>query len=265
MTEVTAKEIVLAILAAPALRPEHCDRLLGVLRRHEEHAPTPDTYATAVQIEYVTLRSTILLVVRSARARPHGSRPVASAAKPGASSSPAPSNAESPPPNDIDAQIEAQFAKTTPDGLAKQVDRVNAYFAALLALKDVPHAERLTRLPDVPTFFPAGDDNASIVAQLLPDVKPAVAAVGRVGATLHAWECLIALRRWQITHEGAMPGDLVTAVRDVGLPACPQTLPTGSRCVWSSSTANPWSTRWARTAATTAACTTRTETAMGVI
>jgi hypothetical protein len=221
MAEVTAKGIVVAILAAPTLRPEHCDRLLGVLRRHEDHAPASDTYATALQVEYVTTRSTTLQVVRSARARPHGSRPAAPTAKPGASSSPAASNAKSPLPSDTEAQIEAQFARTTPDGLAKQVDRVNAYFTALLALKDVPYAERLSRLPDVPRFFPADDDNASIVARLLPEVKATVAAAGRVGATLHAFECLIALRRWQITHGGAMPDDLVTAFRDVGLPAAP--------------------------------------------
>jgi len=73
----------------------------------------------------------------------------------------------------------------------------------------------------VPRFFPADDDNASIVAGLLPAVKAPVAAAGRVGAALHAFECLIALRRWQITHGGAMPGDLVTAFRDAGLTAVP--------------------------------------------
>jgi hypothetical protein len=224
MTEVTAKGIVVAILAAPTLRPEHCDRLLGILRRHEDNAPAPDTYATAVQIEYVTTRWSILLAVQTARriqAQPKRARSDAPAAKPGASSSPAASNANSPLPSDTEAQIEAQFARITPDGLAKQVDRVNAYFTALLALKDLPYAERLSRLPDVPRFFPTDDDNASIVAGLLPEVKATVAAAGRVGATLHAFECLIALRRWQITHGGTTPDDLVTAFRDVGLPAAP--------------------------------------------
>jgi hypothetical protein len=101
------------------------------------------------------------------------------------------------------------------------VDRVNAYFTALLALKEVPYAERLSRLPDVPNIFTADNDNASIVAGLLPGVKAPVAAAGRAGATLRAFECLIALRRWQITHGGAMPGDLVTAFRDVGLTTVP--------------------------------------------
>jgi hypothetical protein len=142
---------------------------------------------------------------------------VAPAAKPGASSSPAPWDAESLLLNDI----AAQFARTTPDGLAQQVDRVNAYFAALLALKDVPYAERLSRLPDAPRFFPSDDDNARLVIRLLPAVQAFVAAAGRFGATLHASECLIALRRWQITHGGALPGDLATAFRDAGQPAVP--------------------------------------------
>jgi hypothetical protein len=63
-------------------------------------------------------------------------------------------------------------------------------------------------------FFPADDDHARLVARLLPEFKALVAATGRVGATLHAAECLIALRRRQITHAGALPGDLASAFRD---------------------------------------------------
>ncbi len=220
LTELTAKELVTVSLAAPALRPGHCDRLLAALRRHEGDAPDADTYATVVQIEYLTTRWTINLVVLDARLnqpRPQASRPGAPAAKPEALSSPAPSSADSPLPNGIDAR----FARITPDGLAKQVDRVNAYFTALLALKYVPYAERLSRLPDVRRFFPAEDDDSRFVTRILPTVKEPVAAAGRFGAVLHASECLIALRRWQITHGGAMPGDLAAAFRDVGLPAVP--------------------------------------------
>jgi hypothetical protein len=101
------------------------------------------------------------------------------------------------------------------------VDRLNAYYSALLALKDVPYAERLSRLPDVPRFFPGDDDVSWFVPQLLPTIEAPIAAAGRVGATLHASQCLIALRRWQLTHGGATARDLATALRDASVPAVP--------------------------------------------
>jgi len=172
------------------------------------------------RMEYVTTRSSMIPAVQAARlnwARPQDSRPVESAAKPSASSSRTPSKAESPSPNEINAV----FARMTPAGLAKQVDRLNAYYSALLALKDVPCAERLSRLPDVSKFFPSDDEVARYVTGLLPAVTQPVAAAGRMAATRHASECFIALRRWQLTHGGATPRDLATAFEGAGLSAVP--------------------------------------------
>jgi len=73
----------------------------------------------------------------------------------------------------------------------------------------------------VSKFFPSDDDVSRFVTQLLPTVAAPVAAAGRIGATRHASECLIALRRWQLTHGGATPRDLATAFRGAGMPAVP--------------------------------------------
>ena len=58
------------------------------------------------------------------------------------------------------------------------------------------------------------------VAMTVPAVLSFVQAMGRTSTTLHATECLIVMRRWQLTHRG-LPRALAVAVKEAGLKAVP--------------------------------------------
>jgi hypothetical protein len=66
-----------------------------------------------------------------------------------------------------------------------------------------------------------GDPLSGMVAMTTPDVVVLFArATGRATATLHATECLIVMRRWQLTHRG-LPRALLLAAKEAGLKAIP--------------------------------------------
>jgi hypothetical protein len=51
-------------------------------------------------------------------------------------------------------------------------------------------------------------------------LEPIIRAPSRAQATVHANECLVALRRWQLTHR-ELPRSLLIAVKDAGLKSVP--------------------------------------------
>jgi hypothetical protein len=90
------------------------------------------------------------------------------------------------------------------DDRARFVRNLNDYYRTLLGLDGVPYAQRLDR-----------------IAMTAPGVVEVFSrATGRVTATLHAAECLIVMRRWQLTHRG-LPRALLVPAREAGLKAIP--------------------------------------------
>src|SRR5262249_13678481 len=85
----------------------------------------------------------------------------------------------------------------------------------------MPAAEALAKISAVKKIN--GLDPLTIVTGKLvaPEVlEPLVRATSRAKATVRANECLVAIRRWQLTHR-ALPRTLSIAVNDAGLKSVP--------------------------------------------
>ena len=192
-----AEKIALPALAAPGLKPEHCDRLIAALLDPRDDAVDP--YAECIATEYVAVRA--LLHGRAA---------------------------------DKEALDQAFRAASAPDGKAadapkvddeavRAAGRVARYFRALHELEGRPRAEQLERLPTPEPYFPG---NEPIHAAILDDIifyniHMLTQWVGRAEADARAAACLAAVRRWQLTHGGADPDDLAAACRAAGVKAVP--------------------------------------------
>ena len=116
-------------------------------------------------------------------------------------------------------EMDARVAKMTPAAVRKDVDRVNAYFRALLALTPKRPAERKQGLPD-PRQMDTKDDLSKLVIMTCQNYEALIPALGRDVAHLRGTECLVALRRWQVV-EKTPPTDLLAICKAAGLPAVP--------------------------------------------
>jgi len=205
------------ILTAPGLRVEHCDRLLKLLSGHE--ARSTDGYSEGLRIEYLTVRVLIrdLTGHQSETAARLGLKrgesvvkavlsPLFEHVQPGTSS---------PIPDDADAQI----ARTSPAELARNIRALDRYYRALLAMEGTPYASRIRKISALK--MNTGDDLLSRIITLLePALEPFARAISRATTTLCADECLVALRRWQLRHQGSPP-DMASLVKSAGLKAAP--------------------------------------------
>ncbi len=230
--QVVWADCVQAILAAPSLRIAHCDRLQKVLSEHE--ASSIDSYTEGLCAGYLTAEVTLSDLVRHQRelAKGMGLKPGESllqamtAIIPGLLGSPdqpqSPTSARAAAPSDAALkEMEVKLARTTPAELARQSREVGRYYRALLALAKTPYAQRIEKIAAMPA--PPGDDPLSRVVRGL--VEPSVAepltrALAREAASFRAAECLVALRRWQLTHRGSVP-DLASVVREAGMKDIP--------------------------------------------
>ena len=224
----TATEIIGPILAAPGLKPEHCDRLLEALRRYDER--TVDGYVEGIRVEYIMNRVTLhdLIHNQADLAKGYGIGPgesiVKAIAEPmltsvlasGKSNVPDLENTPRPLPNDADVIV----ARTSPTELAVQVKKLNAYYAALLDLRNTPYAARLNSAPNPLRLMPGADPLSRVLRGMAPAAGAYMAAIGRAQATMRAFECLIVVRRWELAR-GGKAADLDSAAREAGLKAVP--------------------------------------------
>lgn len=222
---VVARRMVEPILAAPGLTAGHCDFLIAVLDEYESKSIDP--YAESVAMEYVSMRVTLwdLILHQDKLAKtsfvPAGASVVKTLIEPmmpvefRKDGGPAPASKF---PDDIDAMV----AATTPDELNKVVDRLNAYFKALYDLRGQTRLEQIRKRPKPEEFFKTNDPLTEIIrAFLQPSVDRIGLYFGRGEATFRAYKALIAIRRWQLTHNGASPADLDAACKAAGLKAAP--------------------------------------------
>jgi hypothetical protein len=112
---------------------------------------------------------------------------------------------------------EAQRAAS--DDLAGAVRSLNDYYRTLLSLDGVPFARRLEKV-DTLTIAKGNDQFSRLLATIEPSIEPVTRAIGRMDATIRASECMIVMRRWQLTHRG-LPRALTLAVKEAGLKAIP--------------------------------------------
>jgi hypothetical protein len=97
-------------------------------------------------------------------------------------------------------------AHASPADSSRQVRDLTDYYRALLGLDGLPYAARIEKIATLKIWEPA------LVA--------CSQAMGRETASLRATECLIVMRRWQLTHRG-LPRALLVAAREAGLKAVP--------------------------------------------
>ncbi len=104
-------------------------------------------------------------------------------------------------PDDADASL----ARTTNTEMLRKIRELDRYYSAALAFDGVPYADRMMKA--WAQKMAAGSDVLSRLITLLePAIDASFSALARATASLHATECLLALRRWQLTgHRGARP------------------------------------------------------------
>ena len=214
--------MVPVILASPRLRAEHCERLIKVLTVHE--AKSIDGYVEGFSAQYMVTRATLddLVHHQGELAKAIGVKPGESLVRAvlvrdGPNSSPGGAAASPTPSKEWDALV-ARTPAAQVSRLAKEVDK---YFSALLNLDGMPYAKRIERILALKS--PAGPDllSRAMGTFMQTERSEAVArASSRVTASLHAAECLLALRRWQFSHEGS-PADLPSMIKGSGLKTVP--------------------------------------------
>ncbi len=120
---------------------------------------------------------------------------------------------------DIDRTEPQAAAQASPAERARLVRDLTDYHGTLLGLVGVPYARRSQTIASLK--ISEGDDLLSRkLGELLPTVQAFVQAMSRMTASLHATECFVVMRRWQLTHRG-LPRALAVAAREAGLKAVP--------------------------------------------
>jgi hypothetical protein len=214
ITQVVCADMIATILAAPGLRAEHCDRLLKVFLGHE--ASSSNSYIEGLRAEYVTSRTAfrdlarnqfnlgkvlrvnageaaVKVVREKDQPRPDASRTTPKAA-------------------------DAPVAKNPLPEPSRRIHTVDEYYRTLLSLDGLPYSERLAKIANVRAG--GGDAATAMLNMLGPALGAFAQATGRQTASLHATECLIVMRRWELSHRG-LPRALAVAAKEAGLKTIP--------------------------------------------
>jgi hypothetical protein len=207
------------VMASPRLRAEQCERLIKVLEANE--AKSVDGYVEGLRAEFISARSTLEDVVHH-----QNDLGKAMGLKPGQSVVGALLNLAGPGEpagggRRTGAEWDAIVARTTIAEEARHVAEMTRSYRNVLALDGLPYAKRLERIRALKA--PTGTDPLARIAafSMQPEALEAVARAGsRTTASLRAMECLLALRRRQISHQGASK-DLASLVRGAALKAVP--------------------------------------------
>jgi hypothetical protein len=219
-------QMAVPILRAPGLEARHCDRLITLLGARQRAAL--DLFRECLCPEYLAARSILMELKERADLR---ARFAGFLKRDGLGAIAGLFNdliGEG--PNEAQQEASARQARRAAERLERMTDAdfdrviaaVGAYYRALLEMKATTHAGRAARIPAMAKET-LGDDPLQ-AAGLVPD--PATArAIATVAARdtfhLNAAQLLAAVRRWQLTHGGAMPASAAEAARAAGLDPVP--------------------------------------------
>jgi hypothetical protein len=118
-------------------------------------------------------------------------------------------------PDDADAQV----ARASTAKMTIKVRELGRYYVALFELDGLPYAERIVQANAI--RMAGGDDVLSrLVTLMAPSLEPFTRALAREAASIHATECLVAVRRRQLAHLG-LPRDMKSAIQGSPLNAVP--------------------------------------------
>ncbi len=231
-------EIITQILRADGIEQAHCDHLMAELTRHE--TVSQRRFAEGMQMEYLVARKSFHdFQHHTGDFSPQGMKNMGWRGR-----------ADTPlarlrlltnlSVGRIGRLAEEKYGKgaagLTPDhplvtgwthngkllsdaDYAKEVSELNSVYASILSTADQPAMERLQASTDAAIIEPLRDTKLALL------FEPSVAqnwqkALLRADATLRGTRCLIALRRWQIDHDGPPP-DLETIVKAAGMQSIP--------------------------------------------
>jgi hypothetical protein len=213
ITRYTIESIVKPALRSPRITVPQCERLLRVLTDHETQAI--DGYSECLKTEYLTVKVTLHELAPS-----HGRGGASSSAKREellkSLAGMGLGNGQ------LDSgSVGALLAQATPQQFDRASSNVDRLFRDLLGTAKLPHAQRGPRVSDLVQAAPRSTGPERIVQALTPAVEVFVDATMLNEATVHATQCLIAVRRWQLSHK-AFPTDLAAACREAKLPSVPR-------------------------------------------
>ncbi|WP_148595941.1 hypothetical protein [Aquisphaera giovannonii] len=233
-------EIAMPLLADRNLTVSHCDRLLGILVEHD--AKSIDRYAEGLRAEYVFSRGTLRALVQDqdrlrrdwkALGGDPGPSIAAAIAEPqlisvlaGGGAAPKALAADGPGARPASlraaADLDAAMARMPPEELARQEALLGAFFRDRLSLAEMPYAERMRRLDSMPPVFVADDVYTRVTKGLTSGAfGAAIASMAFHQARLRDAIGLVAVRRWQLRHDGQSPPSLDAAAKDAGLVSVP--------------------------------------------
>ncbi len=237
------ESVIVPMLKAPGLTVAHCDKLLALLREHESQSPT--AYSEGLKAEWISSCATLHdFIFEQNRLRkdfaslgnPAGPSIVAAIAEPDGFAVLAPKPAmpkaaggakNGPPaqrivPLQSTDDLDAIMAWTTPEELAAQLNKINELYAGLLGATNASFPERIKKSEERPRSLDATDIHTRVTRGLVSSAFKAFTQVlAREKARSHAAQGLIAVRRWQLAHNGAVPPSLEAAAKEAGLPAVP--------------------------------------------
>ena len=237
------ENVIVPLLQAPGLTVPHCDKLLALLREHE--SKSRDAYSEGLQADFISSCATFRdFVFEQDRLRrefasfgnPAGPSIVAAIAEPVVFAALAPNGAVAPPAavgkNGPPAQrivplqnidnLDALMARTSPDELAAQLDKIKEVYAALLGAANASFQERIRKSDERPRSLDAKDIHTRVTRGLVSSAfTEFTQALAREKARSHAAQTLIAVRRWLLAHTGEVPSSLEAATKEAGLPAVP--------------------------------------------
>ena len=240
------KTVVIPVLTTAALTTEQCDRLLALLIEHDERSV--DAYSEGLRTDYLSTRATWYdLIADQAGLRAHWARigrpidpsssivaeiaePVLYSALPKNAPVPASRPADGKPFDALIKQItslkntpnlDARIARTTPEELSRQVDKLNELYRDLLGVADSSYPDRIRKTSRQPASLDAVDIHTRVTRGLLSAFTAFTAALTRSKATIRVAEGLVLVRRWQLRHGGDVPPSLEAAAEEADRPSMP--------------------------------------------
>ena len=228
--------VILPVLEAKGLTVEHCDRVLALLREHE--AGAIDAYSEGLRAEYLSDRATLHdLVFDQARIRKEWERDgnragpsiVAEIADP-LSVSRLAQNAVAPrlPSREVETferipDLDARVRAPRPLSWRGQVARLDELFRGLLSVANANHLERIRKAAERPRWLVEEWDVHTLVTRAVASsaFHAFAQSLAMAKARTRVAQGLVAVRRWQLRHNGESPPSLQAAAKEAGLPAVP--------------------------------------------
>jgi RNA polymerase sigma factor (sigma-70 family) len=241
------KTVVMPVLTTPGLTTEHCDRLLALLIEHDERSV--DAYSEGLRAEYLSTRATwhdLIADQTGLRERwgrmggtpidPSSSivaeiaEPVLYSALAKNAPGPAPGPAAGKPFDALIKRItslkntpnlDARIARTTPEELSRQIDKLNELYGGLLGVAGAPYPERIRKASWQPASLDAVDIHTRVTRGVLSAFTSFTTALAWSKATIRVAEGLVLVRRWQLRRGGDVPPSLEAAAKEAGRPSVP--------------------------------------------